>query len=506
MLDDILTKMISVIWRICRWFFWQILLFYGMPYLWQGYYDVATITLMLLYTTLYSVYWEFVSKENRFRLLWSPYLAYVAIVVTLCCSIKAWSALILFSLLIPLYGTVCVLLTKICRKKIHKIRKRYKFGWVITYTALTIFLITMKSIGVSWECSRQVSPNEEKEEILARRDYLLNKLISTPQSVLDEMPASIGTQFQGEWALYSCSMLSAALVNISRLYPETQKEHIQYIDSLINIVMSPKMRYYDTMRWYEDPLETLDGDESHVSYLSHLAWIICGYKQIGGDSKYDKLLSSLCNTMNRRILNSNNLNLPTYPREAIYIPDMLVAIVALNQYANLNKGKYRSTVKKWVNRAQKEWLDDKTGLLVSFLQEDGTQYESAPVKGSYSALNCYYLTYINLQFAKQQYETLKSLFWKDSLISGLKEYHDRTCYLGLDIDAGPILFELSPSGTAFMTGTATYFNDTEVRKNILKTAEIVGHTVRYNGKCHYFLANIALVGESIMLAMRTHFK
>lgn len=506
MIDDIPTKIISASWRICRWFFWQILLFYGMPYLWQNHYDTATIVLILLYTTLYSVYWELVSKENRLRLLWLPYLLYTVICIALCCFIKVWGASIPFSFLIPLYGVICVLLTKICGNYFLKIRKRYKFGRVIPYIALAIFLLTVKSIGTSWECSRQGSFDKEKDEILARRDYLLSKLISTPQNVLDEMPASIGTQFQGEWALYSCSMLSAALVNISRLYPETQNENVQYIDSLINIVMSPELRHYDTMRWYEDPLETLDGNESHVSYLSHLAWMICGYKQVGGNSKYDKLLSSLCSTMNRRILNSKGLNLPTYPGEAIYIPDMLVSIVALNQYANLNKGKYRSTVKKWVNMAQQEWLDEKTGLLISFLKDDGRQYEYVPVKGSYSALNCYYLTFIDEAFAKQQYETLKSLFWKDGAISGLKEYYDRTCHLGLDIDAGPILFELSPSGTAFITGAATYFNDTEVRKDILRTAEIAGHTIRNNGKRHYLLANLALVGESIMLAMRTHSK
>ena len=57
--------------------------------------------------------------------------------------------------------------------------------------------------------------------------------------------------------------------------------------------MSPEMRYYDTMRWNEDPLESLTGDNSHVSYLSHLAWMICSYKEIGVDNKYDKLLASL---------------------------------------------------------------------------------------------------------------------------------------------------------------------------------------------------------------------
>ena len=74
----------------------------------------------------------------------------------------------------------------------------------------------------------------------------------------------------------------------------------------------------------------------------------------------------------------------------------------------------------------------------------------------------------------------------------------------MDIDAGPILLQLSPSGTAFMTGAATYFNDDIKRAKILRTAEIAGHTIKLGMKRHYLLANIALVGESIMLAMRTN--
>ena len=506
MMEDFQINMMSASWRICRWSFWQILLFYCMPYLWLNYYDTATVVLMLLYTTSFSVYWEFASEANRFKSLWIPYLAYCAIAVTLCCSIGTWNASILFSILIPLYGAACVLLTRACERLFQRFRKGNKFGWIVTVAALVIFLVSLKIIGVSWESSRQGTPEMEKNEMLARRNYLLGKLLLTPEEVLNEMPSAIGVQFQGEWALYSCSMLSASLVDMSKLYPETRQENLQYVDSLISIVMSPELSYYDYLRWGEDPLESLDGDESHISYLSHLAWMMCGYKQLGGDSKYDKLLSDLCRTMNRRILNSDSMNLPTYPGESIYIPDMLVAIVALNKYAELNNGKYRSIVRKWISRAAKEWLDEETGLLVSFLQEDDTQYGDVPVKGSYSALNCYYLTFIDPRFAKEQYDTLKSLFWKEGIIAGLKEYHDRRCYLGVDIDAGPILFELSPSGTAFMTGSATYFNDSSIMKDILRTAEIAGHSVRHDGKQHYLLANVALVGESIMLAMRTHFK
>lgn len=76
----------------------------------------------------------------------------------------------------------------------------------------------------------------------------------------------------------------------------------------------------------------------------------------------------------------------------------------------------------------------------------------------------------------------------------------------MDIDAGPILLNLSPSGTAFAIGSATYFNDIKFRKSLLKTAEIVGHTVKWNEKRHYLLGDIALVGEAIALAMRTNYR
>lgn len=52
-------------------------------------------------------------------------------------------------------------------------------------------------------CREHDSIEQERNDIIERRDYLLDKLITSPQNVLDEMPAGIGTQFQGEWALYS---------------------------------------------------------------------------------------------------------------------------------------------------------------------------------------------------------------------------------------------------------------------------------------------------------------
>jgi hypothetical protein len=317
---------------------------------------------------------------------------------------------------------------------------------------------------------------------------------------MDAMPRQIPSQFQGEWAIYSCSMTCKALANIAALYP--QNVYKEQIAKIISIAMSEEIREYDAERWDEDPFKGLDGNVSHLSYYSHLAWMIGEYKLLYNDNQFDALYHALCEAMYRRISNSPIFNIPTYPFEQIYIPDMLVAIVALNIYSKIYNGRYQDLVQKWMDTAKREWMDKETGLLVSFMSNSGTI--SPMIKGSYSALNCYYLSLIDIEFAKQQFQILKKYFKKTlPLIVGIKEYHSGKCLFGFDIDAGPIVFGLSPSGTGFALGAATMCNDYKFRKQILRTAEIACSTVSYNGKSHYLLANVALVGEAILLAMRT---
>ena len=373
-------------------------------------------------------------------------------------------------------------------------------------TIILLFILTLilaKVIWVIYETSRQGSLVKEQTEIVRRANYLISKVATSPKQLMDAMPRQIPSQFQGEWAIYSCSMTCKALANIAALYPQTNYK--EQISKIINIAMANEIRGYDAERWDEDPFIGLDGNVSHLSYYSHLAWMIGEYKLVYNDHQFDTLYHSLCRAMYRRISDSPILNIPTYPFEQIYIPDMLVAIVALNIYSKVYNGRYQDLVQKWMDAAKREWMDQETGLLASLMSIGGTI--SPMIKGSYSALNCYYLSLIDTDFAKQQFQILKKYF-KQTLpfIAGIKEYHTKKCLFGLDIDAGPIVFGLSPSGTGFAIGTATMCNDSKFRKQLLRTAEIAGSTVSYNGKSHYLLANVVLVGEAIILAMRTNKK
>ena len=158
----------------------------------------------------------------------------------------------------------------------------------------------------------------------------------------------------------------------------------------------------------------------------------------------------------------------------------------------------------WIERAKKEWLDEETGLLASFLDaENGITQIVKPVKGSYSALNCYYLSLIDPEFAKEQYNSFIKHFKKSFPVAGISEYHDSYTLLGMDIDAGPVVLNYSPSGIGFALGAATSLGDVTFRKKLLNTIEIGGNTLTWFSKSHYMVSDLAVVAEAILLAMRT---
>ncbi len=375
---------------------------------------------------------------------------------------------------------------------------------ILLFLCLAILLIVLvKIVWVAIMTKSIGSFETERTDILKRRNYLLEKVVTTPKGLIDAMPSAVGSHFQGEWAIYSTSMLSAALVNIAKLYPETRAEAAEKIDSLIKITMSPELREYDASSWGEDPLESLKRDKSHISYISLLAWEISGYKTVGGDGKYDALFDSLCETMARRIMASPDVNLQTFPGTYIFVPDMLVAIVALANYAKLNGGKYRDVVDIWLANMKANHMDSTTGLIKSLVPDGETWIGEQPVLGSYSALSVYYLTYVDEDFAREQYALLKKTCLKKRPFTGFRELPKGTKGPILLMDSGPVIFGLSPTGTAFGIGGATYFQDQRLRKRFLRTGELAGFSVSSRHSRHYLLADYVPVGEAITLAMRT---
>lgn len=143
-------------------------------------------------------------------------------------------------------------------------------------TPVNDYQIPFRADGISY------LQHKERKDIICRANWLLREVsVSEPEQLISKMPKIIGRQFQGQWAIYACSMTAFALCNIIRLFPETKEKYLHRIPELIDLVNTSTIRFYDTMWWEEDAMETLDGDNSHMTYLSILAWMIGQYQLAG---------------------------------------------------------------------------------------------------------------------------------------------------------------------------------------------------------------------------------
>lgn len=357
----------------------------------------------------------------------------------------------------------------------------------------------------SWE--------EEKDDILERLNWLSEKIIVQPEKLIKEMPAILGEEYAGQWAIYCCAMLAHACANISIIYPEQKCKSIESISKLIEITNTPTIRHYDTIKWKEDAILSINGKKSHMTYLSLLAWMISNYKMIGGDDQFDNLFHTICRALNRRMLESKyDLNLLSFPYKPIFLPDMLVAIIALQNYSKLYNGTYQETIDKWILNAKTKWIHRPSGLLKSMLPGASKYKRQRKMKGSFIALNCSYLCLVNEMFALSQYNSMKNKMVHEieffgERILGIKEFTNKDPLFQLSGgDSGFTAKGLSAGGTAFALGCATFFEDWEFRSKLLRTAEVIGETVKKRGKRHYRLGDIFLTGEAVALAMRTNIK
>ena len=356
--------------------------------------------------------------------------------------------------------------------------------------------ITASPDGPAWE--------EEKQEILERMNWLSEKVLVDPERLLKSMPSMIGPMYGGQWAIYCCSMFAAALANISRIYPEEKPAAMQKMEQLIDIVLSPAIKRFDADDWREDPIQGLKGKKGHFTYLTTLAWMLGMYKKESGSDKYDKLFHDVCEGINHRMLAHKDMNVVSFQNHIVFISDMVLACVALQMHGKFFNGEFADTADRWMQLAKKELIHRPTGILVA-----EKKYGWKPrVRGSYAALTNFYLTQYEGEdeFVRDQHMRLEKVFRKDKPYAGIKEYQRQGDGITFDLNAGPMAYGLSTSGTALTIGEVTWFGEWEYRYKMLQTANELAQTVRRNGQCHYRLAEVAPVGEAFMLAMRTNRK
>lgn len=342
----------------------------------------------------------------------------------------------------------------------------------------------------------------EKTDILERANWLDRTLLVEPYKLMKTAPLFAGPLYGGQWIIYSLSMYVAALSNIIYIYPGEKKKCLLRMQKAIKLAFTPEVKYFDSNDWKEDPIKGLKGKKGHLTYLATMCWMIGTYKGCTDDSQFDGIYNDMCEGINNRIMASKDMNVVSFSNNIVFLSDMVQAVLVLQQSSKYFDNCYQSTVTGWMEMAKNKLIHRPTGLLLA----EKRQSWRPRVRGSYTALANYYLTLTDFQdFALDQYERMKKVFMVTEPYTGIKEYQRaKSAAISFDLNAGPMLYGLSTSGTAIAIGSATYFGDWQFRYNMLRTAEMGGQTIRSHGERHYRLAEVAAVGEAFVLAMRTN--
>ncbi len=366
-------------------------------------------------------------------------------------------------------------------------------------------ILFSKAIWVAafYESGPTIIANRDRKDSSRRLSYLLTGTLEEPFHVKD-MPSFLPVSFKGEWALVTCSMTAAAVANLAFTQPESQTRAIDLMSRLIDVVLQPEFRSFDTELWGSDAIESLDRSEGHIGYLGHLNFMLAAYHLVGGQQeRYRHLLEGVSLHLRRTIEESTFLCAETYPGQ-IYVPDNAVVIASLALYEQIDAGIEKGIADRWLQYARTHLSDPDTGLLVFRLARSGLPMQGS--RGSGSAWSIFYLSYFSVEEAVRQYRLLKQHFAKRIFpgIGGICEWPSCHGRAG-DIDSGPLIFGLSPSATGFALAGARLAHDAPFLSTLSLTAEIAGFTLQARGQRRYFVADriAPLIGDAILLAMKT---
>ena len=308
-------------------------------------------------------------------------------------------------------------------------------------------------------------PSDEADQ-RSRLEYRTHRLTT------EDAPGWGPSQFYaGEWRVVSLSMTALAALNLK------QPEHIE---QLAELALRKSARAFDTERYGTDALLGLENSDGHVGYLGHVM-LVLGAECALGSSKHRREADAVSSALRARFLAAPHGLIETYPGR-YWIPDNAAALAGVELY-----GRCRGAAS--IAFVARRWPTDCAGLLLFA--------PGHPPRGSGAGWNSIYLPRIDPSFAAAQYRLARARFEASSGLgfAGFREFPRGVGGTG-DVDSGPLIFGLTPSGTGFALAGA----DDSERAQLLRTAELAGWTVPWNGR-HYLVG--PLVGDAAVLAART---
>jgi hypothetical protein len=306
--------------------------------------------------------------------------------------------------------------------------------------------------------------------------------------------------FRHEWQFGTYQMAALGLLQACREHPALRSELLPAADRAIEKLLSSEVRRFDSLKWGEDPLDSLAGPNGHAAYLGYLNLVLSVHRCWVPGSRFASINDQITAALIRRFRASQTGILETYPGEA-YPVDIAAALASVMLHQRATGEDHTAVVSPVLARYRTTWRDPKSGLLFQAVDaRDGAPIDRARASGS--ALAAFFISFGEREVSRELFVAVSSQLPRSIIGFGFVREYPTYFHGGHgDIDSGPLILGISPSATGFCIAGSRVFGDHDLFIRLYRTAHLVGTPVSRDGR-RFFVTGGPL-GNAIMLAMLT---
>ncbi len=360
------------------------------------------------------------------------------------------------------------------------------------------WLLLLSALALLWASfSRPAYAPPGAANVRLRLNYL-ERVIgegSGPGTALGEL-----TRQNPEWGLFTLSFSTYALANLAARDPQLRPEAAACIDRAIRQLLAGPIRQAFAADW-PTPAEGGDTLPRSVLYLGHLNLMLGCHRQLVPASPYQALHDSLSAALYRRYGQAPAGNLASY-LHLRWLPDNTVALASLALHSRLTGSPYAAAGRRWVATVRRQWLDAKTGLLASRVDEGGRAAE-AP-RGSMLGWSIWFLARVDSGFARQQYQRYQAC--GSTNLGVLRLYREWPGRYGTgagDVDSGPLILGYGIPATAFACTDAVALHDGRNAQRLRRVIGLGSREIVENDELRYGVRlvelNVNPLSEALLL-------
>jgi hypothetical protein len=355
------------------------------------------------------------------------------------------------------------------------------------------WILAISLLALLWAgFSRPTYAPPSQPDIRLRLNYLERVIRegAAPTTALGQLTAQ-----NAEWGLFTLSFSTYALANLAAQQPSLRAEAAATIGQAIRVALTDPIRqpFMDVLPGKQPALP------SSVLYLGHLNLMLGCHRQLVPGSPYRHLHDSISAALAARYREEPSGNLISYPGRR-WLPDNTVVLASLALHNRLTGSDYAATGRRWVARAQREWLAPQTGLLASMVDTAGRPSEEP--RGSHLGWSIWFLAQVDSGFARQQYARYQRHHSTNlGVVRLYREFAAGYATGAGNVDSGPLILGYGIPATAFALADAVALRDGRNAQRLRRVVRLGSREVREGNELRYGVRMVDLAVNPLSEAL-----